>query len=154
MNQCPKINPSLTHTWKWKVKMKVAQSCPTLCDSMNCSPPGSSGHGISQAGILEWDAIPFSRGSSQPRDRTQVSLTVGKFFTSWATREAFTVCKLHFPTELPLIQWVIDSIGNDQASLRNIKHGNPAALIDQLLLSPNILADVCDMLAHQKERSL
>ena len=45
-------------------------------------------HGILQARILEWVAIPFSRGSSQPRDQTQVSRTAGKFFTSWATREA------------------------------------------------------------------
>ena len=46
----------------------VAQSCPTLCDPMDCSPPGSSVHGILQARILEWVAFPFSRGSSQPRD--------------------------------------------------------------------------------------
>ena len=48
----------------------VAQSCPTLCDPTDCSPPDSSVHWISQARILEWVAIPFSRGSSQPRDRT------------------------------------------------------------------------------------
>ena len=52
-----------------------AQLCPTLCDPMDCSPPGSSVHGILQARILEWVAIPFSRGSSQPRDQTQVSCT-------------------------------------------------------------------------------
>ena len=45
-------------------EMKVAQLCPTLCDPMDCSPPGSSVHGILQARILEWVAIPFSRGSS------------------------------------------------------------------------------------------
>ena len=50
-----------------------ARSCPTLCNPMDCSPPGSSVHGISQAGILEWVAISFSRGSSQLRDRTHVS---------------------------------------------------------------------------------
>ena len=66
----------------------VAQSCPTLCDPMDCSPPGSSVHGILQARTLEWVAIPFSRGSSQPRDQTQVSHTAGGFFTSWATRAA------------------------------------------------------------------
>ena len=48
----------------------VAQSCPTLCKPMNCSLQGSSVHGILQARILEWVAIPFSRGSSLPRDRT------------------------------------------------------------------------------------
>ena len=49
--------------WLQKVKVLVAQSCPTLCDPMDCSPPGSV-HGILQARILEWVAIPFSRGSS------------------------------------------------------------------------------------------
>ena len=66
----------------------VAQWCPTLCNPMDCSPPGSSVHGISQTRILEGVVIPSSRGSSQPRDRTQVSHIVGGFFTDWATREA------------------------------------------------------------------
>ena len=48
----------------------VTQSCPILCDPMGCSLPGSSVHGILQARILEWVAIPFSRGSSQPRELT------------------------------------------------------------------------------------
>ena len=63
------------------VKVLVTQSCPTLCDPMDCSPPGFSVHGIRQAGILEWVAIPFSRGSSQSRDQTQVSCIAGWFFT-------------------------------------------------------------------------
>ena len=67
---------------------EVAQSCPTLCDPIDCSPPGSSLHGILQARILEWVAISFSRGSSQPRDRTQVSHIAGRLFNLWATREA------------------------------------------------------------------
>ena len=54
---------------------------------MNCNLPGSSVQGILQARILEWVAIPFSGGSSWPRDQTQVSCTAGKFFTIWATRE-------------------------------------------------------------------
>ena len=66
----------------------VAQLCPTLCDPMDCSPPGSSVHGILQARRLEWVAMPSSRGSSQPRDRTQVSRIAGGFFTVWATRGA------------------------------------------------------------------
>ena len=61
----------------------VAQSCLTLCDPMDYTV-----HGILQARILEWVAFSLSRGSSQPRDRTQVSHTAGEFFTSWATREA------------------------------------------------------------------
>ena len=63
---------------KWR---EVAQSCLTLCDPMDCSPPGSSVHGIFQAWILEWVAISCSRGCSQPRDRTQVSHIVGRLFT-------------------------------------------------------------------------
>ena len=60
--------------------MLVAQSCPTLWDSMDCSPPGSSVQGIFQARILEWIAIHFSRGSSRLWDRTQASLIAGRFF--------------------------------------------------------------------------
>ena len=60
----------------------VTQSCLTLCNSLDWSPPGSSVHGILQARILEWVAIPFFRGSSQPRDRTRVSCIAGRFFTT------------------------------------------------------------------------
>ena len=66
--------------------MLVTQLCPTLCDPMDYSPPGSSAHGIIQASILV--AIPSSRGSSWPRDRTRLSCIVGRFFTIWAIREA------------------------------------------------------------------
>ena len=59
------------------VKVKVAQSCPTLCDLMDYTV-----HGILQARILEWVVIPFSRGSSQPRDQTQVSCIAGRLLTS------------------------------------------------------------------------
>ena len=62
---------------------KLIQSCLTLCNPMDCSPPGSSVHGISQARILEWVAISFSRWSSQPRDRasvSSVSFIAGRFF--------------------------------------------------------------------------
>ena len=60
---------------------EVAQSCPTLCDHMNGSLPGSAIHGIFQARILDWAAISFSRGSSQPRDRTRVSCIAHRRFT-------------------------------------------------------------------------
>ena len=66
---------------KWK-------SCVTLCDPMDCSPPGSSVHGILQARTLEWVAIPFCRGSSPPRGQSRVSCIAGGFLTCWATREA------------------------------------------------------------------
>ena len=75
---------------KWKVKF--TQSCLTLCDPMDyltlCDPMDYTIHGILQARILEWVAVPFSRRSSQPRDQTQVSHIVGRFYTNWATMEA------------------------------------------------------------------
>ena len=61
------------------MKVLVAQFCLTLCDSMDYSFPGSSFHGILQARILQWVALLFSRGSSQPRDQTWVFLTAGRF---------------------------------------------------------------------------
>ena len=63
------------------MSMLVTQLCTTLCDPMDCGSPGSSVHGILQARILESIAIPFSRGSSLPRDRTWVSHISGRFFT-------------------------------------------------------------------------
>ena len=74
--------------------VKVAQLCPTLCDPTNCSLQGSSIHGVFQARVLEWVAISFSRGSFPPRDRTQVSCTVGRCFTILA-RE---MVKYRFPS--------------------------------------------------------
>ena len=63
--------------------VKVSQLCLTLCD-----PVDYTVHGILQARILEWVAFPFSKGSSQPRDQTQVSCIAGRFFTNWTIREA------------------------------------------------------------------
>ena len=90
---CSPVAKSWTWLSSWTTAMSmwkalVSQLCPTLCDPMDCSPPGSSVHGILQARILEWVAISFSRGSSQPRDWTQLSHTAGRLFTHWATREA------------------------------------------------------------------
>ena len=63
------------------VSVLVIQSCPTLCNAMDCGPPGSYiHHGIFQAKILEWVAISFSRGFSQPRDQTWVSHIVGRLY--------------------------------------------------------------------------
>ena len=66
----------------------VTQSRLTLCDPVDSSSPGCSVSGILQARILEWVAIPFSRGSSQSRDQTRVSCIAGRFLTAWTTREA------------------------------------------------------------------
>ena len=86
----PLLQPS-----KASLESEVAQSCPTLCDPMDCSLPGSSVHGIFQARVLEWIAISFSRGSSQTRDWTWVSRIVDRRFTVWATRD---VLKHHLLT--------------------------------------------------------
>ena len=75
---CPKgsiLNPVV------KVKVLAAQSCPTLCNPIDSSPPGSFVHVILQARILEWVVISFFRGSSQSRNQTQISCTADRFFT-------------------------------------------------------------------------
>ena len=77
-----------------KSESEIAHSCPTLCDPMDFSLPGFSVHGIYQARVLERVAISLSRGSSQPRDQTQVSCTAGRCFTIWATKEAKRIKKL------------------------------------------------------------
>ena len=95
--------------WLWYshcanlVKVKVAQSCPSLCNPIDLV------HGILQASILEWAAVPFSRESIQPRDRTQVSHIVGRFFTSWAIKEALMESLAHHksnPPSLSLIKFL------------------------------------------------
>ena len=78
--------PELEHISALHVCVSVTQSCPTLCDSMNCSPP-SSVHGILQARILQWVAFLFSRESSRPKDRTWVSCIADRFFIAWTTRD-------------------------------------------------------------------
>ena len=67
---------------------QLLRSCPTSCDPMDCSPPGSSVHGILQTRIVEWVVMPSARGSSQPRDQPLVSCTAGGFFTYRAIWEA------------------------------------------------------------------
>ena len=73
-------------TIHWLLLGEVPQLCPTLCNPMDCSLPGSSIHGIFQARVLEWVAISFSRESSWPRDRNQISCIVGRRFTIWARK--------------------------------------------------------------------
>ena len=88
----------------------VTKSCPTLCDPMDYSLPGSSIHGILQARILEWVAISFSRGYSQPRNWTRVSCIAGRFFTNWAMRDQspqegqVSLVIPHFPDSSPCAQ--------------------------------------------------
>ena len=82
--------------------MLVAQSCPALCNPMDCSPKGSSVHRILQERILEWVDMPSSRGSSWPRDWTQVSSMADRLVTIWATREA------HIPHYLSYCWWAFE----------------------------------------------
>ena len=100
-----------------KINVKVAQSCLTLCDPMD-----GTVHGILQARILEWAAFPFSRGSSQPRDRTQVSHIAGGFFTSWATREArasdWLAINQRMPT--PWVQQFVRAAHRTQEPVRSL----------------------------------
>ena len=77
-----------------KVKVNITQY-PTLCNHMDYTV-----HGIFQARILKWVAFPFSRGSSQPRDQTQVSSITGGFFTNWSTREDWVVT-IYFLPQIP-----------------------------------------------------
>ena len=81
----------------------------TLFDPMNWSPPVSSIHRIFQARILEWVAMPFSKGSSRPRDRTQISHIAGRLFTIWPNREAHLVFTwMYLNVEPTLLQIRLD----------------------------------------------
>ena len=85
------LDPTCSMTVKMKLSENKSHSVMSdSCNPMDCSPPGSSVHGILQARILEWVAISFSRRSFQPKDRTQVSCVAGGFFAIWATQEAPT----------------------------------------------------------------
>ena len=90
-----------------KAKVLISLSCLTLHDPMDCSPSGSSVHGVFQARILEWVAVSFSR-RSQPRDWTWVSHIIGKFFTVWATIHYFSLYKLCIflfpPRNMPILK--------------------------------------------------
>ena len=94
------------HKGKWKCKSVscsvVSASSPPPTRSVVRSPPGSSVRGTLQARILEWVAILFSRGSSWPKDRTQISHTAGRFLTIWATREAHLGHKMTIQRELAI----------------------------------------------------
>ena len=112
----------------------VCVSCSVaLCDPMDCSLPV---HGILQARILEWVAIPFSRGSSWLRDQTQVSYIVGRFFTIWATREALST-SLHLHRKL----WVQAILWEPQQPPNHLPVFNPALLPYSSSCSQNKLSE-------------
>ena len=92
--------------WQWGIFQSLLRvSCSVMSDSvsMDCSPPGSSVHGILQAKVLEWVAISFSRGSSQPRDQTLVFCIAGRSFTIWATKGVFHAADYLHPG---LSEWI------------------------------------------------
>ena len=97
--------------WKWKSFSSVR-----FCDPVDCSPPGSSVHGILQTRTMEGVAIPFSRGSSRPRDCTRVSCIAGRFFTTWITREAIRETQIkeifffRFPKYLSILKTCLQRI--------------------------------------------
>ena len=87
-------------------KKEKSLSHVRLWNPMDCSPPGSSIHGIFQARVLEWVAISFSRGPSQPRDRTQVSCIADRHFTLWATRKS-SLLEKEMATYSSILAWNI-----------------------------------------------
>ena len=99
-------------TLHWsEAKVLVAQSCPTLCDPMDCSLPGSPLHGILQARVLKWVSVPSSRRSSQPKDQTWISCIAGGFFTVWTLKSYWGLIFFFLTEVLTLyhaecIQWV------------------------------------------------
>ena len=132
---------------KW---VKVVQLCLTLCNPMDYTV-----HGILQARILEWVAVPFSRGSSQPRDRTQVSHIAGGYFTNWATREAqiqYSVQFSHSVVSDSTTPWTAArqaslSITNSRSlpklkSIESVMPSNHLVLCHFLLLLPSIFPSI------------
>ena len=105
--------------------MKVAQSCPTLCD-----PMGYIVHGILSARILEWVAFPFSRVSSQPRDWTQVSRIVGGFFN-----------QLSHKRNPIILEWVAYPFSSRSPN-PEIEPGSPGLQVDSLPTEPQGKADL------------
>ena len=104
----------------------VTQSCPTLCNPMDCSPPGFSVHGILQARILEWLAMPSSRGSSRTREWTRVSCIAGRFFTIWATKEAhiYNMCEMELRMEIQCTAHMLRHIHTHTFSARVCSWGS------------------------------
>ena len=105
------------------VCVSVAQSCLTLCKAMDYSLPDSSVHGISQARTLEWVAIPFSRGSSWPRNRAQISCMAGRFFNVWSIKEAQPMGR-SIECYLPLSTYLNHCFGKNFKSSTIIMFGN------------------------------
>ena len=133
----------------------VAQLCLTVCYPMDSSPPRSSVHGILQARIMEWIAMPTSRSPSQPKDPTEVSHILGRFFTIWATREGweryqsvkFLSCVWFFETPWNEACQASLSITNSWSllklmSIELVMPSNHLILCRPLLLPPSIFPSI------------
>ena len=125
---------------------KSLQLCPTLCNPVDWSPPGSFIHGILQARILEWVAISFSRGSSWPRDWTQVSCISGRRFNLWATRQGRYIPK-YFILFVAMVNGIVSLISLSIFSLFVYRGARdfcvltlyPATLLCSLISSSNFV---------------
>ena len=113
---------------------QVTQSCPTLCDPMDCSPPGSSVHGIFQARVLEWVAISFSRRSSRPRNRTQVSQTVSNASLSEPPRKSWCLImvSLNLVMSLSLVTAAAKSLHSCPTPSDPMDYSSPGSSVHQI----------------------
>ena len=115
----------------------VAQSCPTLCNCTVCSPV----HGILQARILEWIAIPFSRGTFQPRDQTLVFCLTGRFFTVWATGKSPKKKKKIWSLSTRTGTWTLDPQIKSLMLQRLNYPGNVYSITSSLTVSRSVMFD-------------
>ena len=139
-------------------EVKVSQSCPTLCNPMDYRV-----HGILQARMLEWVAIPFSRGSSQPRGQTQVSHIASGFFTSWTTREnppflapdflsfylamSVTCASFHQNILLRHLGMFLDSFLSFISQIQSTMKSYPFYLVNEIWIYPLSLVTAITLLA-------
>ena len=113
------------YVWAWNVcACELFQSCPTLCDPMNCSPPSSSVYGILQVRILERVATPSCRGSSQPRDWTCISCDScisGRFLTTEPLEKpsGLVICHLYYAEVFSLYTQFIENFYNTKSQSQN-----------------------------------
>ena len=110
------------------------QLCLTLCSPTDCSLLGSSVHGILQSGILEWVDVPFSRGSSWPRDRTLISCVAGRFFIIWATGKTsiILVCTKNKNTATDLVISMFFEKCNSWDTVETIRHAPNTTFLDSV----------------------
>ena len=143
---------------KWKSEVLVSQLCPTLCNSIDCSPPGSSVHRILQSKIPEWITIPFSRGYFHPRHWTWSFCIAGRYFIIWGTKEAHichiytynSICYIHVNVNRKFLKENLEQINNYQ-QIENISKIGWRSLIIILkvkLMKRDLLLNLSSFLSH------